>query len=139
MRYMRCMMYVEPFICTFEETRTDEKGKSYTFKCNSKAKNAREDIEIDTIVSGCDNVSEIANTLTPIINDIDFTAGSISKDDLSIHGQGVDNLSTNCLADLAEQKVQISEHISGVKERAISVFNERQTYYNDVAKQKCQH
>lgn len=133
-------MYVEPFVCNFKEERTDEKGNKYTFKCGSKAKDAHEDIAVEEIVAGCEALSEYASSLQEIGENITNYGELISKEDLSVDGTGVDGLVLECQASINTiVSTNIIEHVNGVKANAISVFNNLQTTYNDIAKSQCNH
>ena len=134
------MAYVKRFVCDYTETRQDEKGRSYKWSCNSEAKDAHDDIAVEEIVAGCQALAEYAGGLKDIGTSIQNYGDLITKDDLSVDGTGVDGLVTN-FSGAANLIIgtNIVEHVQGVEANAITVFNELQTTYNDIAKSKCQH
>ncbi len=134
------MAYVERFICTYSEERTDEKNRTYTWKCDSKAKDAHDDIAVEEIVSGCETLASYASSLKDIGKNIESYGDLITKNDLSVDGTGVDGLVTNFSGEANKLiGTNIVEHVNGVKANAISVFNELQTTYNEIAKANCSH
>ena len=129
---------VERYICNAEWDTYDEKTKRTTHhKCTNKAKDAREDLDIDTIMAACDEIHGQAGELAAIDQMVAVYTSGITKEDLSVNGTGVENLSSLCHGEAAKQQQAIQGHVTGVKGNAISAFNALQTSYNTKAKAEC--
>lgn len=132
-----------PFKCdkTRVVDRLNWKGEKIgekTQKCTVEAEDARDYIDIDTIISGCDAVAEYANSLYDIMDDIKWELDSITKDDLSVNGVGVDGLATDFQSDMNTRiTTNIIENVNNVKETAIGGFNTKQTNLDGQAQRKC--
>ncbi|MDD5887909.1 MAG: hypothetical protein PUC82_00270 [bacterium] len=136
------MAYTERYICNYTWTKehTDKNGKvtwRENCKCDVKAKDAHEDLDIDTIVAKCDEIAEQANELSLIDERIQVYTDGITKKDLCVDGMGVENIAGMCHEQVGENIKAISDDISSVKDRAIEAFNQLQEKYNKLAKVEC--
>lgn len=114
-----------------------EKKQTGTKKCGTKAKDAKDDIDIDAIITKCDEIKGYAETVESIGSQVNICAELITTDKLSINGTGVEGLVTDYNETSTKQAQNIRDLADQTKEDAIAAFNAKQATYN---KQKsCGH
>lgn len=126
----------KPWKC--EHISVNEKTKVQT-KCNNVAKDAHNDLDIDTIIAGCDSVVSQVGQLNSLIKTLDYYSSSITKESLSVDGSGVEYIASQCLENITTQTQAIIDHANGVKGSAIDAFESLQKQYNELAQIACDH
>ena len=110
-----------------------ENGKQVqtgTKKCGQKAKDAKGDIDIDNIMTQCDELKGYAEDVRSIKNQVTACTDLIGTQELSINGTGIGNLVDNFTATADTQAQNISDLADKTKEDAIAAFNAKQAGYN---------
>lgn len=137
------MALVELYEChaTYEVPNGKNADGSTAYKtvnCTVKAEDAHKDIEVEQIMDYCDSIAEEAEPLEKLNDSLKGVANSyISKANLCIKGTGIENILDDCATGCTTKYKEIRNIADNVKTEAEKVFNERQTYYNDLAKGDC--
>lgn len=99
------------------------------------ARNAREDLDIDTILAGCNQVIETINCLDYGVRNMNLVKPYFDSDSFSIDGKGiiVDEIDDYSGA-LDDIKVYIADEIEQIRSCAVDNFNSLQEYYNNEAR-----
>lgn len=98
------------------------------------AKNAREDLDIDTILAGCSQVEEQVANLDYSIRNMNMVKNNFTDDSISIDGTNV--ISTNIddySTALENTKNSILNSVQEIRVYAVNRFNAMQDVYNNLA------
>lgn len=98
------------------------------------ARNAREDLDIDSILVGCNQVEEQANNLDYCIRNMNMVKSNFGDDSISIDGKNVisGNIEDYSTA-LENTKNSILNAVQEIRVAAVNKFNAMQDVYNGLA------
>ncbi len=98
------------------------------------ARNARDDLDLDAILAGCNQVDEQANNLDYGVRNLSLSKSNFDVDSLSIDNKSIvnDNIDEYCGA-LSNLKQAILNSTYEIRINAINQFNAMQEAYNNAA------
>ncbi len=100
------------------------------------AQSASKDLDIQTILTGCDNVENALSDLSTISMNFYESGSTINEKSLSADGVTFVNNITNCCSEITTSASTITSALSQIRESAVSQYNKLQQQYNDEAKIK---
>ncbi len=97
------------------------------------AKSASNDIDIDAIISACNEVDAKSNELSSISSSFNGCRAGLTKDNLSINGQSYEGTIDNCCDRLVKTEEYIFSTTAGIRAAAEQAYNQLQQQYNEEA------
>lgn len=93
-------------------------------------------IDLSTITTNCNEVDEIANSISNINNKMYDAGSSITSEALSFDGENVISLFDECCTMITNYQNQILNKTEQIRDEALAIYNKFQTEFNDDAKEK---
>ena len=97
------------------------------------AKSASDDIDVDAIISACDEVDTRSTELSSISSNFNGCRVGLTKDNLSINGQSYEGNLDNCCDRLVKTEEYIISTTAEIRSAAEQVYNQLQQQYNEEA------
>lgn len=127
----------DPFKCT-EKYNAGTEEKPRMVKCQNKAKDMTDEIDISSIVSALYNLGDyINNDVKNKVSALSSTFSLIDSDVIYVEGETISKLAANCAEDLNTIVDNAYNSIDGIQGGAISTFEALQTAENEIAKNNC--
>lgn len=102
------------------------------------AKSASDDLDLATILAGCDAVDSEAGNITDISQNLSNAAGDLTVQTFSIDGVSVGTKAEEYCNSINDVKSWIEDGTSSIRSAAEAAYNRLQEQYNEEARQKDQ-